>query len=317
MDRFEAMALFVETVECGSMSAAGRKRGMPLATLSRKLAELEEHLGVRLLTRSTRRLELTDAGSGFLIACRRILDEVNEAERQASGEYLKPRGTLFLTAPLSFGRRHILPLAGDFLAAHPEVSVRISLSDQHLDLIGEHVDLAFRMGALSDSQLIARRIGDMRWVVVASPDFLAMRGEPERPEDVERFPCVGVDNIQLASAWSFRKPGEQSNFTVPVHCRLAVNSGEGAVDGAIAGLGLTQTMLYQAAPAIAAGKLSIVLPEWEAAPLPLSIIYTGGGKMPLKTRSFLDFAAPRLVRLLADLDEVATATGKNSPRQQD
>lgn len=305
MDRFEAMTLLVETIENGSMSAAGRKLGMPLPTLSRKLAELEEHLGVRLMTRSTRRLELTEAGTAFLAASRRILDDVTEAERVASGEYQRPRGSLLLTAPLSFGRKHILPLAGAFLAEHPEVSVRISLSDQHLDLIADHVDLAVRIGVLADSQLVARPIGSMRWAIVASPDFLASHGEPETPEDLVRFPCVGVDNIQLASWWRFRSPADQRDYLVPVRSRLAINSGEGAVDGAIAGLGLTQTMLYQAAPAIAAGKLRIVLRPWEACPLPLSIVYTGGGKMPLKTRSFLDFAAPRITRLLAEFDKVA------------
>jgi DNA-binding transcriptional LysR family regulator len=154
---------------------------------------------------------------------------------------------------------------------------------------------------------MAKRIGDMRWVVVASPEFLADQGEPQHPEDVQRWPSVGIDNIQLASWWRFRSPETGAETTVPVRPRLAVNSGEGAVDGAVAGLGLTQTMLYQAAPALAAGKLRIVLPDWEASPLPLSIVYTGRGKMPLKTRSFLDFAAPRLGRQLAALDRIASS----------
>lgn len=306
MDRFEAMRLLIETVEGGSMSAAGRKLGIPLPTLSRKLADLEEHLGVRLLIRSTRRLELTEAGASYLAASRRILEEVGEAERQAAGEYVTPRGNLLVTAPLSFGRRHVLPVIGDYLAEHPDVSVRLNLSDRHLDLVGDHVDLAVRIGVLPDSQLVARRIGDMRWVVVGSPGLLAAYGEPARPQDLDGLPCVGVDNIQLASWWRFRKPGDRSDHTVAVRPRLAVNSGEGAVDGAVAGLGLTQTMLYQAAPAIAEGRLRIVLADWEASPLPLSIVYTGQGRMPMKTRSLLDFASPRLTEDVVRLDDVAS-----------
>ncbi|WP_380782692.1 LysR family transcriptional regulator [Sphingomonas sp. R86520] len=304
MDRFEAMGLLIETVEAGSMSAAGRKLGVPLPTLSRKLADLEEHLGVRLLIRSTRRLELTEEGATYLAASRRILEEVGEAERQAGGEYVTPRGTLLVTAPVSFGRRHVLPIIGDYLAEHPEVSVRLNLSDQHLDLVGDHVDLAVRIGVLPDSQLVARRIGDMRWVIVGSPALLDVHGVPTQPQDLQRWPCVGVDNIQLASWWRFRKPGDRSDHTVAVRPRFAVNSGEGAVDGAVAGLGLTQTMLYQAAPAIADGRLRIVLADWEAAPLPLSIVYTGQGRMPMKTRSLLDFASPRLAADLVRLDRM-------------
>jgi DNA-binding transcriptional LysR family regulator len=306
MDRFEAMGLLIETVEQGSMSAAGRKLGVPLPTLSRKLADLEEHLGVRLLIRSTRRLELTEAGVSYLEASRRILEEVGEAERRAGGEYVTPRGTVLVAAPQSFGRRHVLPIVGDYLADHPEVSVRLNLSDQHLDLVGDRVDIAVRIGVLPDSQLMAKRVGDMRWVVVGSPAFLTAHGEPERPQDLERWPCVGVDNIQLASWWRFRKPGDRNDHVVAVRPRLAVNSGEGAVDGAVAGLGLTQTMLYQAAPALEAGRLRIVLREWEAAPLPLSIVYTGQGRMPMKTRSLLDFASPRLAADLDRLDDLAS-----------
>ena len=304
MDRLQAMALLSETIEQGSMSAAGRKLGMPLPTLSRKLAELEEHLGVRLLSRTTRRLELTEAGTAFLAASRRILEAVSDAERQATGEYLEPRGSLILTAPLSFGRKHILPLAGEFLSQHPDVSVRLALSDEHLDLVGDHVDLAIRIGTLRDSQMIAKRIGDMRWAVVASPEFLASHGSPETPEDLDRFPTVGIDNIGLASLWRFRAPGASADHSVSVRPRLAVNSGEGAIDGAVAGLGLTQTMLYQAATHVEEGRLRIVLPAWEASPLPLSIVYSQQGRLPAKTRSFLDFAAPRLSQMLARFDQV-------------
>lgn len=309
MDRLEAMSLLIETSECGSMSAAGRKLGMPVATLSRKLADLESHLGVRLLTRSTRRLELTEAGSRYLAASRRILEQVGEAEREAAGEYQQPRGELILTAPLSFGRLHILPIVSAFLAIYPDITIRLGLSDHQIDLIGEHVDLAFRIGELDDSQLVARRIGDIRWVVVGSPAYLAAHGVPERPEDVFHMPCVGVDYMRLAERWRFRGDDGKVDRTQAVRPRLSVTTAHGAIDAAAAGVGLTQTVLYEAAPTIAAGHLRTVLGEFEAPPLPLSIVYSERGRLPLKTRSFLDFAAPRLAADLAALDDIAAQAG--------
>jgi DNA-binding transcriptional LysR family regulator len=302
MDRLEAMALLIESIECGSMSAAGRKLDMPVPTLSRKLSELEAYLGVRLLKRSTRRLELTEAGTHYVAASRRILEQVSEAEREATGEYLLPRGELVLTAPLSFGRRHVLPIVTSFLAQYPEITVRLGLSDQHLDLVGEQVDLAIRIGGLTDSQLIARAIGDMRWVIVASPAFLAAHGTPEEPRELVDRPCVGVDFINLATSWRFREPGTATNYTLPIRSRFAVTNGEGAVDAAVGGVGFTQVLLYQAAPAIAAGQLQVVLQRFEASPLPASIVYTGRGRMPLKARSFLDFSARRLSSDIAKLN---------------
>lgn len=294
MDRLHAMAIFIETVDAGSMSAAGRNLNMPVPTLSRKLTDLENHLGTKLLRRSTRRLDLTDAGAAYLAACKLILEQVGDAEREAAGEYVAPKGELVLTAPISLGRRHVLPIVNEFLAQHPAITVRLGLSDQRLDLLSEHVDLAVRIGPLADSGLVATRVGEMRWVVVASPGFLAAHGAPRTPADLARYPCVGVDFIDLATSWRFRGKGATADYMIPVRTRLAVTTGEGAVDAAVAGVGLTQVLHYHAAPAIAAGALSMVLAEYEAAPVPLSIVYTGQGRMPVKTRTFLDFAAPKL-----------------------
>ena len=294
VDRLEAMAILIDTIECGSMSAAGRKLKMPVATLSRKLSDLEDHLGTKLLTRSTRRLELTDAGATYIQACRRILEDVGEAEREASGEYLAPRGELVITASLAFGRRHVLPIVNEFLELHPHVTVRLGLSDQRLDLVSEHVDLAVRIGRLPDSNLVARRVADIRWAVVCSPEFLAAHGVPHSPEDLHDVPCVGVDFLNLDTTWCFRRRGEASDYRVPIRSRLSVSMTEAAIDAAAAGVGLAQVLRYQAADAIAAGALHTVLDDYEPEAVPLSILYLGGGRMPLKTRSFLDFAAPRL-----------------------
>lgn len=294
MDRLEAMAILVETLEQGSMSAAGRKLRMPVATLSRKLTDLENHLGTKLLTRSTRRLSLTDAGAAYVAACRRILEDVGEAEREASGEFLAPRGELVITASLAFGRRHVLPVVNEFLALHPDIKVRLGLSDQRLDLASEHVDLAVRIGALPDSGLVARRVGDIRWAVVASPDFLAAYGVPADPSQLSGLPCIGVDFLNLDTTWRFRDPMSAAEYRVPIASRLSVSMTEAALDAAIAGVGMAQVLRYQADEALQTGKLTAVLERYQPDPVPVSIIYLGGGRMPLKTRSFLDFSVPRL-----------------------
>jgi DNA-binding transcriptional LysR family regulator len=186
MDRLESMTVLLAVVETGSLSAAGRTLGMPLATVSRKVSELEAHLKARLLHRSTRRLRLTDAGSAYVGACKRILEDLNEAERAAAGEYSAPRGELVITAPVVFGRVHVLPIVGEFLKLYPEVDVRLALNDRSVDLLQDHVDLAVRIGELSDSSLIATRVGMIRRVVCASPAYLAQHGQPQAPAELGR-----------------------------------------------------------------------------------------------------------------------------------
>jgi DNA-binding transcriptional LysR family regulator len=162
VDRLEAMAMFVEAVESGSFSAVGRKMKVPLPTVSRKIADLEAHLGTRLLIRSTRKLVLTDAGAAYVSVAKRILEQVAEAERTAAGEYSAPRGDLAVTAPIVFGRLHVLPVVTDFLARYPEINIRLMLSDRNMHLIEEHVDMAVRLGALPDSSITATRLGEVR-----------------------------------------------------------------------------------------------------------------------------------------------------------
>ncbi|MBV8794941.1 MAG: LysR family transcriptional regulator, partial [Hyphomicrobiales bacterium] len=177
MDRLEAMAMFLNAIDKGSLSAAAREMGVPVPTLSRKVADLESRLGTHLLTRTTRKLTPTEAGLAYAAAARRILEEVDEAEREAVGEFRAPRGELVLTAPLLFGRRHVLPVIADFLALFPEINVRLVLGDRNADLIEDHIDMAVRIGRLADSGMIATRVGSMRLVVCASPALLSTRGE--------------------------------------------------------------------------------------------------------------------------------------------
>lgn len=300
MDRFEAMSMLLLTVERGSMSAASRDLRVPLPTLSRKLSDLEALLGTRLLIRTTRKLTLTDAGIAYVAAARRIIDQVDEAERAAAGEFVAPKGELVLTAPVLFGRLHVLPIVGEFLATFPEIDVRLRLSDRNVHLIDDHVDMAVRIGALPDSAMVATRVGVMRTVVCASPALLAGHGEPTSPQALAELPCVAFEMMGPAS-WPLHDAETGREVNIPIRPRLSVSTAEAAVDAAIAGVGVTRVLQYQAANAIASGALRIVLPEFEPAPLPVNLVHANRGLMPIKMRSFLDFSAPRLRSRIAAL----------------
>ncbi|BCM21917.1 LysR family transcriptional regulator [Mesorhizobium sp. J8] len=297
MDRLDAMSLFVATVEAGSLSAAARRAGVPLATVSRKLSDLEKHLGTRLLNRSTRRLALSDAGRSYLAACRRILDEVSEAERMAAGEYSSPTGELVITAPVVFGRLHVLPVITGFLAVYPQVDVRLTLSDRITQLVEEHIDLAVRIGELPDSTMVATRVGSIRRIVCASPAYLALHGTPMKPPELAGHNCVTFEGLASPATWNFG--ASKTETTIPVRSRLQVNTAEAAIDAAIAGLGLTKVLSYQADDAVRAGALRVVLEPFEPPPWPVSLVHAGQGRLPVKLRAFLDFAAPRLKERLA------------------
>ena len=299
MDRLEAMSLLVSVVEAGSLSAASRKLGVPLPTISRKISDLEAHLNTRLLTRSTRKLALTDSGTDYLAAARRILDEVSEAERAASGEHAAPRGDLVITAPVVFGRLHILPVIAEFLAQWPEINVRLVLADRNLHLIDDHIDIAVRIGALADSALVATQVGAVRSVVCGSPAYFAEHGVPKRPEDLAALTAVTFDPFSSAQHWKFHDPKSKREIRVAMRARLSVNTAEAAIDGAAAGLGVTRVLSYQVAQAVLDGRIQIVLADYEPTPSPVSLIHAGQQLTPLKVRMLLDFAAPRLRARLA------------------
>ncbi len=292
MDRLEAMAIFVAAVDAGSLSGAGRRLGIPLATVSRKLSDLEEHLRTRLLTRTTRQLTLTDAGRSYAVACRRILEEVGEAERSASGEYQAPKGDLVITAPIVFGRLHVLPIVVEFLKAYPEIDIKLVLADRVMHLLEDRIDLAVRIGVLPDSTHLMKKVGEIREVVCASPGYLAAHGRPKIPGDLAAHQCVTFEGLPEVKAWTFA--GEKAEVTVPIHARLSVTTAEAAIDACAAGAGITRVLSYQAAAAVAAGKLEILLQDFEPDPSPIHLVYAEQRLLPLKLRAFLDFAAPRL-----------------------
>ncbi|TIN18202.1 MAG: LysR family transcriptional regulator, partial [Mesorhizobium sp.] len=275
MDRLEAMSLFVAAVEAGSLSAASRRFGIPLATVSRKISDLERHLNTRLLNRSTRRLTPTDAGQAYLAACRRILDDVGEAERTAAGEYSAPTGELAITAPVVFGRLHVLPVVTGFLSAYPDVDIRLTLADRITQLVEDHFDLAVRIGQLPDSSLVAIGIGAIRRVVCASPAYLAEHGMPTTPEDLETHSCITFEGLASAATWSFTKG--KAEIPVQVRSRLQVNTAEAAIDAAIAGVGLTRVLSYQIEAALRPGTLRVLLQEFEPKPWPVSLVHAGHG----------------------------------------
>jgi DNA-binding transcriptional LysR family regulator len=289
MDRLDAMAVFLAVADAGSLSAAGRRLAMPLATVSRKLAELEDHLGARLVNRSTRRLEITDAGRAYELACRRILDDVAGAEAAAAGEYDTPRGELAITAPIVFGRLHVLPVVNEFLRANAAVDVRLVLGDRIAHLLDEHVDVAVRIGELPDSRLNAAPLGTLRAVVCASPGYLRAHGTPRTPADLERHRCIAFE-ATFPSPWRF---AAGATFA-PARPRLVVNTAEAAVDAAVAGLGVTRVLSYQADAALQARRLRLLLRAFEPAPVPVNLVWDGRQRVPSKLRAFLDFAAPLL-----------------------
>jgi DNA-binding transcriptional LysR family regulator len=288
MDRLEAMSILLAVVETGSLSAAGRRLNVPLATVSRKVSELEAHLGARLFNRSSRQFTPTDAGIAYIHACRRIIDDVEEAERVASGEFRTPKGDLIITAPIVFGRLHLLPVATEFLRNYREIDIKIALADRLVDLLEDRVDLALRIGALPDSGLFAIRLGTIRQVICASPAYLDEHGAPRDLDELEAHACVAFQTLTAARIWKFK------TATVAPRARLIVNTAEAAIDAAMAGVGVTRVLSYQVEAAVRLGKLVVVLDEFEPEPMPVSLVHSGERLLPLKLRAFLDFATPRL-----------------------
>lgn len=297
MDRIELMSVVISIAEAGSLSAASRKLRMPVPTVSRKLSELEAHLKTELFQRSSRRLSLTEAGRSYIEACKRILEQVDDAEREASGEYRVPTGGLTVTSPWGVGHLHLLPLSCEFLKVYPDIALRLLLSDRVMNPVENSIDVAVRIGPLPDSSMIATRIGSIRVVACASPGYLAARGRPLRPADLGDHDCITVDESGVPNTWKFAKDGVE--IIAPIHSRLTVSTSEAAVEAAVAGAGITRVMAYKMENARRAGALVLLLEDFEKDPLPVHILYTERKPMPLKLRVFLDWLTPRLKARLA------------------
>lgn len=297
MDRFEAMSVLLAAAESGSLSKASRNLRLPLATVSRKVAELEAHLNATLLIRSAKGLELTSAGRSYVTSARSILEQVNEAERAAAGEYVEPKGDLVVTAPIMFGRMHMLPVVTGFLAAYPDVAVGLVMTDRVTHFLDDQVDVALRIGDLPDSSLIATRLGTVRPVVCASPDYIAANGIPATPDDLARHKVISFRSVSALSSWDFLVNGADTIKTF--NSRLSVNTIDAAIDAALSGAGIVRAVSYQVVDHVRAGKLVALLEPFAGRTRPVHLVYDTQFRLPLKLRAFVDFVVPRLREQLA------------------
>ncbi len=306
MDQLESMRAFATVAREGGFSAASRALGMPLPTVSRKVAELEASLGVRLLVRTTRNVSLTDPGKTYYAACKRILDDLRDADEEVGGEYRSPRGELTITASIGFGRQHLQPIVHQFLAAYPQIDVSLVMVDRVVDLIEDHVDCAVRIAQLPDSSLVAKPLGKIQMMVVASPAYLKRSGMPKHPGELLNHHCISWTTLGPYRAWQFRldQDGGSTIELVPIKVRLSTTSPDSAVLAALDGVGLLQATSYQVEKYLRSGELVAVLREFEVPPVPVSLVYASQRILSLKLRAFLDFASPRLT---ARLNEISAA----------
>ncbi len=297
MDRLESMSVIIAVVETGSLSAASRKLKMPIPTVSRRVSELEARLNTELFQGYSRQMRLTDAGRSYIEACKRIIEQVDDAEREASGEYRTPTGDLTVTSPWGLGHIHLVPIACEFMAEYPDIGLRLLLTDRVLRPLEDHIDVSIRIGPLADSSMIATRIGSVRMVACASPQYLKAHGRPEELADLAHHECITIDDFGAQQSWRFVKGNRE--VSAPIRSRLTVNTSEAAVEAAIAGAGIARVMSYKMEGARRTGALVIILEEFELEPMPAHIVYPERKPMPLKLRAFLDWVTPRLKARLA------------------
>lgn len=286
MDRLDAMRAFVSVADLEGFAPAARKLGLSAPAVTRLVASLEEHLGARLLQRTTRSVTLTDVGARYLERARRILGDVEEAEGSVQAERTQPSGRLVVSAPLMFGRLHVGPIMSAYLKKYPDVSAEFRLSDRMVNLVDEGVDLAVRIGHLADSSVVARTVGDMRRVVAGAPRYLRARGTPVKPSDLAGHEVVQLTGMSSLSEWRFTDNGR--DIRIPYTSRFATNSTDAAVLYAEQGGGLISVLAYQAADAIKAKRLKIVLADYEPPPLPIHLVYPTSRLLSAKVRTFID-----------------------------
>lgn len=292
MDRFQAITTFVTVVETEGFASAARKLNVSPSVISRVINELEDHLGVRLLTRTTRIVRMTDAGATYFEDCRRIIQEVEAAELAAVGAHAAPRGQLTITAPVLFGKRYVVPIAMDYLTRYPAVNLSCMFVDRTVNLVDEGADVAIRIGELPSSSLQAIAVGRVRRMLCASPAYLESHGVPQRPEDLAAHVAIQATGLVPSPEWRFRVDGKP--LTVPIQPRLVTTTNDSAVEAAVAGMGIVSLLSYQVADEMAEGALQVVLPEYEVATLPVHVVHREGRHANQKVRAFLDLAIETL-----------------------
>ncbi|OKO79961.1 LysR family transcriptional regulator [Bradyrhizobium sp. NAS96.2] len=286
MDRIDAMQAFVAVADLEGFAPAARKLGLSPSAITRLIAALEERLGARLLQRTTRQVTLTDAGSRYLERARRILADVEEAEDAVESERTRPEGRLVISAPFGFGRLHVSPVVSAYLKRYPDVGVDLRLSDRRINLVEDGVDLAVRLGHLPDSTLVARHVGQMRRIVVASHGYLKLRGEPKRPADLTSHDTIQFGAMTATPDWRFMEDGQEIRI-IPTP-RFTSNSSDAAIQYAEQDGGLTRVMAYQAAESLKAKRLRIVLAAFEQPPVPIHVVYPTSRLLSAKVRTFID-----------------------------
>ena len=292
MDRLQAMTTFVTVVETGGFSTAARKLDVSPSVVSRIVTELEEHLGVRLLTRTTRLVRLTDTGASYFEDCRRIIGEVDNAELSAAGAHSSPRGLLTVTAPVMFGKEYVMPIALDYLTRYPEVDLSCWFIDRVVNLVDEGLDVGVRIGELPNSSLQASRVGRVRRVVCASPAYLAKHGVPAKPDDLANHATILSSGVSASPEWRFN--AKQDQILTALHPRMTTTTNDSAIAAAVAGFGIARVLSYQVANQLRDGSLQIILEEFEPPALPVNVIHREGRHATQKVRAFLDLVIDTL-----------------------
>lgn len=292
MDRFHLINVFVAVVDTNGFAGAARKLSMSPPAVTRAINELELHLGLRLLTRTTRTVRVTDAGERYVQDCRRILAEMLEADESVSGMHASPRGRLTISAPVLFGGLYVTPVITEYLARYPDVSAACLFLDRIVSLVDEGVDVAVRIGELPDSSMQAIRVGQVRRVICASPDYLANHGIPIAPDDLHGHTIVSASSVTPNPVWKLVENGETKS--VHLEARMTTSTNDSALAAAVAGFGLTRLLSYQVAEHLRNGKLKTVLAEYEPAALPVHVVHREGRHAPQRVRAFIDLAVERL-----------------------
>ena len=287
MDQFKQISTFVDVAAKGSLSAAARAEGIAPAMIGRRLDALEERLGVKLLQRTTRKIALTNEGASFLEDCQRILAELQDAEASVSDRSARATGHLAISAPAGFGRQHVAPLMPSFLAEHQDVSLTLNLNDRVVDLIGEGIDVAIRIAALSDSSLIGVKLADNKRVVVASPTYVKRHGMPASLDDLAKHNCLAMSSEGSQRGWTFRQNGK--NVTLKVSGNMVCNDGAVLHDWALSGKGLAWRSMWEVGSEIEAGTLVTVLDEFAAPGNDIYAVFAQRRHLPLRIRALVDF----------------------------
>lgn len=311
MDKLQAMAVFVKIADHGSLSAAAEELEKSLPSVVRILASLEKLLEVRLLNRTTRRIALTQEGKIYLEQCRKILADIEDAERALAQEQEEPRGRITLTAPVRFGEMYVAPAVTRFLKQYPKAHVNLLLLDRVVDLLDEGIDVAVRIAHLGDSSLIAKPVGHIRQVVCASRALLDQVGEPHRPEELSGLPCVRFTGISPGSVWHFEENGK--TLAVNVTGALTCNQIGASVQACVAGLGFGLFLCYQVMPWVRRGELVMILTDFEPLPIPINLVYPHARLMSSRVRALVDWIANDIPRSLETISQEGVTTGGTEP----